>query len=176
MGRRARGRRSEITRSPGAGSQAADLRRLERSRPATLQPVDPNRTDTDPDEPIDRCADRGKHPAELALPALSERRSVPGELARSRIEKIGQDADLDLGHPPEVKQGRETLVDLDPRRERTALVAVEVRPQPDRVFPLDPEARVEDSLGPRPVVRQQQQALGILVEPSDRVEPGAVRD
>ena len=44
----------------------------------------------------------------------------------------------------------------------------------DRVLTLDAVARVEDPVGPRPVVGQQEHPLGILVETADRVEPGPV--
>ena len=47
-------------------------------------------------------------------------------------------------------------------------------PETDRVLALDAVARMQDAVGPRPVVRQQQQAFRIEVEAADRVEPGRV--
>ena len=44
----------------------------------------------------------------------------------------------------------------------------------ERVLALDAEPRVEHPLGPAAVVRQDQQALAVLVEPADRVEARAV--
>ena len=45
------------------------------------------------------------------------------------------------------------------------------RAQADRVLALDAVARMEDAIGPRAVVGQDEQALRVLVEPADRVEP-----
>ena len=45
------------------------------------------------------------------------------------------------------------------------------RAQPDRVFALDAVARMEDAVGPGAVVGQDEQALRVLVEAPDRVEP-----
>ena len=44
------------------------------------------------------------------------------------------------------------------------------------VFALDPEPGVEDPLRPSPVVREDQEALAVLVEPSHRVEPPTIGD
>ena len=46
----------------------------------------------------------------------------------------------------------------------------------ERVLALDAVARVEDAVGPAAVVGQHEQALGVLVEPADRIQPGAVGD
>ena len=44
----------------------------------------------------------------------------------------------------------------------------------DRVLAFDAVARMQDALGPATVVGQDEEALGVLVEPADRVEPGAL--
>ena len=70
---------------------------------------------------------------------------------------------------------RQALVERDPGAaaprpaRRSSGVA-----EPERVLALDAVARMQDPLGPAAVVGQQEQALGVLVEAPDRVEPGAV--
>ena len=61
-----------------------------------------------------------------------------------------------------------------PGLERRDLLAGQRRPQADRVLALDAVARMEHPVGPRAVVGQDEQALGVLVEPADRVEPAAL--
>jgi hypothetical protein len=56
------------------------------------------------------------------------------------------------------------------------LLSREARPQADRVLALDPVARMEDTIGPRTVVGQDEQPFRILVEPADRVEARALRE
>ena len=63
-----------------------------------------------------------------------------------------------------------------PGLEGLDLLAVERPRQADRVLALDAVARMEDALGPVAVVGQEQEALGVLVEPADRVEARALRD
>jgi hypothetical protein len=48
---------------PSPGTQAADLRRPQSAGTAARQVVDPDRTDPDADQPLDRRPDRPEHPA-----------------------------------------------------------------------------------------------------------------
>ena len=66
---------------------------------------------------------------------------------------------------------REPLVEPDPGPERRRWAALERLGEADGVLALDPEARMEDPLGPVAVVGEQDQPLGVAVEPADRVEP-----
>ena len=65
---------------------------------------------------------------------------------------------------------RDPLLERDPRRERLALLPAERRADGDGVLALDAVARVEDPVGPRAVVRQEQEPLGVEVEAPHRVE------
>ena len=112
-----------VARAARAGTQSANLGCLERARPTGPQAVDPDRPDPDADESLDRRADRREHPPQLALPALPQRRPIPRQLARGRIQEADELVDLDLGHRPEVEERRGPLVEGDPRgREVLGLV------------------------------------------------------
>ena len=63
-----------------------------------------------------------------------------------------------------------------PCRRASSCSRVESRPQRERVLALDAIARVEESFGPRAVVGQDEQSLGVLVEAPDRVQPRTLRD
>src|SRR5258706_13471505 len=145
-GRALPGGHAFVARAACAGTKAAHLRGLERAGPSGPQAVDPDRPDPDADEALNRRADGREHPPELALPALSQRRPVPRQVTRGRIEQADELVDLDLGHRPEVEERRGPLVEGDPRFEGSPLVRIEWRPQSDRVLPLDPEARMEHLL------------------------------
>ena len=164
-----------IPRPAGTAREAAHLGRLEVARPAAPQAVDPDRPDPDADEAVDRGADRGEHPAELAFPALAQGRSVPGQRRWRRIEQAAELVDLHLGHRPQVEERRQALVDGDPGVEGAPLLRVERNGQPDRVLALDAEPGMEHPLRPRPVVREDQQPFRVQVEPADGVQPGPVR-
>src|SRR5262245_33377031 len=102
-------------RPAAAPRQPADLRCLQRPDPARPQTVDPDGTDSDPDEALDRRVDRCEHPAELAFPALAEHRLVPGEAGRRRwVDQRPEPADLDVCQRAQVVNGRDALVELDP--------------------------------------------------------------
>ena len=60
-----------------------------------------------------------------------------------------------------------------PRLERLAPGRGSAAREPDGVLALDAVARMEHVLGPVAVVGEQDQALGVLVEPADRVQPRA---
>ncbi len=166
---------ARLPRAAGAGAEPADLGRLELTDDPAAQAVDADRPDAHPDETLDRRPDRAEHAAELALPALGQRRAVPDEVGR-RIgaQQLAQPLGLDGRHRAEGAERREALVQGDPGSQRVGLLVVERRAKPDRVFALDAVARVQHLVRPVPIVGEEQQALGILVEPTDRIEPRAV--
>ena len=65
------------------------------------------------------------------------------------------------------------LLERDAVLERAALPGIERPGQADRVLALDAVARMEQPLRPVAVVGQQEQTLGVPVEPADRVEAPA---
>ena len=131
--------------------------------------------DAHADEALDRRPDRAEHPPELALPALGQGRPVPDEVRRgSGAQQLAQTLRLDGGHRSEGAERRQALVERDPGSQSVGLVVVERRAEPERVLALDAVARVQHPVRPVAVVREQQEALRILVEAADRVEPRAV--
>ena len=150
-----------------------------RSRRARAAPqvVEADRTDPDADQPLDRRADGTEHPAQLALPALGQDRAVPGQVCRAAVERArragGSRSRSSARRPVSVARPSSSGM---PGLEGLDLVGGQRRPQPDRVLALDAVARMEDAIGPRAVVGEDEEALGILVEPADRVEPGALGD
>jgi len=71
---------------------------------------------------------------------------------------------------------RDALLEPDPAAERGELLGRRLGLDVDLVLALMAEARVQDPLGPRAIVRQQEQALGIGIEAADGVEAFARGD
>ena len=157
--------------------EPAYLRRSQTTCPAGSQVVDPDRPDPDPDEPLDRSTDRAEHPAQLPFPALGEDRAIPDEGAGRRIEELDEPRGLELGRRAQAGERRPTLPRARcPRFSSPTCSEVSGAAESDRVLALDAVARMEDPVGPAAVVGQDEQALGVLVEAADRVEPRAFGD
>ena len=90
-----------------------------------------------------------------------------------RVEERHQPRGLELGRRSEARERRQPFVERDAALQAVDLLGREGPAQADGVFAFDAVARMEDPLGPVAVVRQDEEALGILVEAADRVEPGA---
>ena len=124
----------------------------------------------------DRRADGAEHPPQLALPALGQRRPVPGQVGRRRRSQQLRAAARP--RPRSSAAGRRAW--RGPRRAGSRPAAPSTwspssgAASADRVLALDAVARMEHAVGPVAVVGQQQQPLRVLVEPADRVEPRAV--
>ena len=157
-----------------AAGEAADLGRLQRRTAPLRRPsirTGPMRTRTSrsigaPTAPNIRRSWRFQPWVRTARYQASRRGAVGGarRAAAPRPRSSGAARELRLPSSSSIPgAGRR------PARARAA-------PQPERVFALDAVARMEDALGPAAVVGQDQQALGVLVEPPDRVQPRAVGD
>src|SRR6476646_11694588 len=118
---------------------------LEESRATGSQLAEAHGSDAHADEPGDRRVDGAEHAAELPLPALGEGGEVPGEPGLElRIKDRGELADLGgRGGSQRPDEPSLPLVQTAPGVERKRLLAGEWRPEPDRVFALDPEPRME---------------------------------
>ena len=99
--------------------------------------------------------DRLAHAAHLAVAALVDR-----DAQEAGVEQ------RDLG-----RRG-EAVVELDALAQAAERAAVRLALDLDEVLLVDAEARVREAVGEVAVVGEQQQALGVGVEPADREHPG----
>src|SRR5262245_13231957 len=140
---------------PGGAVQRALVIGVELPQLAGPQPPEPDRPDPNAHQPSHRKADRVEHPAHLALATLDHYQPDPaaalGAAGRTRLDRPG-DPVLQLDPP---LQSRELTV-----RGR----AVDL----GQVLLLDLEPRVREPVRELAVVGQQQEALGVPVEPPDR--------
>ena len=138
--------------------QIGDLLRCERAPFAGAQVAEHQRGDTDADESLDTEADGRAHAADLSLPAGAQDDVYATSSARALRDRhaLGTgDALLESDAAPQLleRRGRDLAHDRDV------------------VFTLVAVARMQHVLGPFAIVRQEQQAFGIRVEASDRIQP-----
>src|SRR5436309_3816725 len=141
----ARGRRCP----PRLGDRA-NLGGLEKPRLPGLQVAELDLADPDAHEAGDRSLNCAEHPSQLALPALAERREVPGQAGiRGWVEGRRDPADL-AGRCASKLAGEtgEAFLQPDAGIERPRLIAGQGRADRDRVLALDPEPGVEHALRP----------------------------
>ncbi len=156
-----------------ASREAPDFGRRQ-APDGTGRDVEPHRADADADEPDDRCAHGAEHPADLALPPLCQRDPVPrGTLRQGGPGEPGEADRLGPGGGPQRGERRVAFLERDPVGERRALRRIERDGDRHRVLAFDAVAGMEDLLRPRPVVREQQEALRIPVEATDGIEADA---
>ncbi len=104
--------------------------------------------------------------------ARYQRRSAGG----GGLQQGRQSRRLDVGHRAQPAERRDPLVELDPGAKPIHLLAVEGHRQGEGVLALHAVARMQHPLGPVAIVGEQEHALGVLVQASDRVEACPVGD
>ena len=109
-----------------------------------------------PDQPAHRQPDGVEELAHLAIATLGDDDAIP------LVEPFAAAVDDRL-------EGGALAVDLDPFEQLGARVVVEMAHDAHRVLALDAEARVHQLVGETARGREEQQALGVDVEPSDRL-------
>ena len=86
------------------------------------------------------------------------------------VDELDQASRLDVGLRPELQDARDAFLELDAGAKGRGDVAAQLVADAHRVLALDAVAGMEHRLRPGAVVGQQEQALGVAVEPADRVD------
>src|SRR5207245_221640 len=110
-------------------------------------------------QPEDTKAHRGAHAADLALPARPQHETEA---------RAAHDADLG--------RARDALVEPDPTAQRRERARRRLARQLDLVLALVSVARMEHTVGPVAVVREEQEPLRGRVQTTDRIEALARAD
>ena len=116
----------------------------------------------DPDQPRYRVAEMVEHAADFAVLALLQRQGQPGVRSLRPVER---GADRAVGD----------AVDRDARRQRREAGGLDRAVHAHAIAP-DPAGRRQfEAAGQPAVIGQQQQPLGIQIEPADRDQPRQTR-
>jgi hypothetical protein len=128
---------------------------------ADLQSLVADRAEPHAPQADDRVADRIAHVAHLPRASLVERDRDQRLVLPSAEARLDQPHDGRSGAPArDVHAAPEPIQRLLPGN----------APHPRVVLPLHLVLRVQQALHERPVVREQQHALGVVVEPPDRID------
>ena len=172
----------QVPRRPGAARDRPPAPRprtsgaLSARTLAAAQPIDADGADAHPDEPL-RPARRPRRTSGAAG-ASSPGSASPGTRSAGRGGGRQQVRPAVRPRSPVIGRSRPSVARPSsssmPACRAATWSRVERRREAQRVLALDAVARVQDPLGPAAVVGQQEHPLGVLVEPADRVQPGAV--
>ena len=134
--------------------QRPDLPRLQRAQSEGSHP--------NPAQCLDRVSHGVKQLPNLSLPAFEH---------RHRVAHWPRSPGTVCAEQPDVGRSRRDALQIDAPQEPPSLGCGQQRGYDHQVFLLHAEAGVGQALDQRAVVRQQQEAVGVLVEPAGRSEP-----
>jgi hypothetical protein len=120
-----------------------------------------DRSEAHPLQPHDRMADGFTHQAHLAGPAFMQHNR------HERLIAAGAEA---RGHHARVRRRGAPAINCHSAPQLSQRVLARLAAHAGVVLAFDLVARVEQPLGERPVVGEQQQALGVVVEAAHRVD------
>src|SRR6186713_2559491 len=123
------------------------------------QPLELHGAESSANQAVDVGSDGGEHPSDLALPSLADANPQPGA-------GLGPIA-ADLGwrrRAPSGEQPRRSVLELHTASQSLEGGSIRRRGDECRVLALVPVARMEDAVRPRPVIREQHQALRLDVQ------------
>ena len=144
---------------PAGSAELRDLGPPELPPLARRKAVDAETRVDAPVQPADAVTDRLAHPPHLAVAALVEH-----ELEAGRAE------------PADARRRRDAVLELDALREAAQRLVVRLLPGLDLVDLLDAVPRVREPVRERAVVREQEGAGRLDVEPPDRDDARLVLD
>jgi hypothetical protein len=155
------------------GDPPAEQRARHLARGTGCETGEPERAHRHPDQAQRRVADRGRHAPHLAVAALADGELEPrGRNPRAKPDRRTARGDVRLGDVPDVSRRSHSFGQGDAagqcRDRRRLRHAFNLRP----VHFFDAVPRVADQRLQPPGVRQQQQALAVIVETTGRVKPG----
>src|SRR5512140_3347961 len=159
---RQKGRRQSSRRAGGGideAFQTLDLRGLQIPPLAGLEPLERQAREIDAGEPVDWIADRLEQFPDLPFAAF-----VDLHLQARVAVAAPQD------HDP--SRGRFAAFEEDPVTDLVQVRLCGIALDPGLIALRDPVARVGQLEGQIAVVREQQRAFGVEVEPPDRIDPG----
>src|SRR5207253_2363874 len=115
------------------------------------------RPHTDPPQADDPQAERGEHPAELALPARPQHDPNDGSAAAARQHR-------------DTLRGRDSLLETDASAQRGERRRGDRVGEEHFVLAIVSVAWVNDPLGPRAVVGEEEKSFRVRVKPPDRIQ------
>ena len=136
----------------------------EGTRGARRQPAEAQGPESRADESKHRMPQRGQRAADLTLASLAQHEHETGRV----------DAPIEASRA-DLRRRSAPVLELHTRRQMTQACVAHPPPRRHLVLAFAAERRVQQRVGKRTVVGEQDQTLRVQIEAADRIEPGQAR-